>query len=279
MPSDILLADRHGNMNYLWFQERIGYVFRDPALLESALTHASSTMQDGQDNERMEFLGDSVVNLCIAHVLYTQYPDWTEGDLTEVKSAVVSTQALARAAGLLGLRDVGRLGKGLPRDLSLPASVCANLFEAVTAAVYLDGGLEAASAFVQRVLGPEMRALAETGGGSNPKSTLQHIAQRNWSVTPCYCLLNAIGPDHKKTFEVAAHLGSRRCGACARVPGPETCLQMGARIFPSATGRTKKEAEQAAALRALEILEAESALSASGADERDAGDGEDGKGS
>jgi len=217
----------------------------------------------------MEFLGDSVVNLCIAQELYERHPDWTEGDLTQVKSDLVSTQALARAAELLGLRDVGRLGKGLPRSEPLPASVRANLFEAVTAAVYLDGGLDAAYSFVLRVLGPEMRDLAESGGGPNPKSRLQHVAQRNWSVTPCYCVVNAVGPDHDKTFEVAAHLGSRRCGGCARMPTNETCLQMGARVFPSGTGRTKKEAEQAAALRALEVLEAESALSASGEDDRE----------
>jgi len=269
MSSEVPLPNRNTDTKYLCLQDRIGYLFRDPSLLERALTHPSSTAEDDQDNERMEFLGDSVVNLCVSRELYERHPEWTEGDLTQVKSAVVSTLALARAADLLGLREVGRLGKGLPRDEPLPASVCANLFEAVTAAVYLDGGLDAACSFVLRVLGPEMRALAENGGGPNPKSTLQHIAQRNWSVTPCYCLVSAIGPDHDKTFEVAAHLGSRRCSGCARVPVADNCCRMGARVFPTGTGRTKKEAEQAAALRALQVLEAESVLSAS--EEKDEG--------
>lgn len=264
MPSNAPFSGRSTDTTFLRLEDRIGYSFRDPSLLQRALTHPSSTAEDGQDNERMEFLGDSVVNLCIARALYERHPAWTEGDLTQVKSTVVSTQSLARAAELLGLRDVGHLGKGLPRDEPLPARVCANLFEAVTAAVYLDGGLDAACSFVLRVLDPEMRAIAENGGGPNPKSTLQHVAQRNWGVTPCYRVVKATGPDHEKTFEIAAHVGSQRCGGCLRVPAVETCLQMGARIFPSATGRTKKEAEQFAARRALEALEAESALSATG---------------
>lgn len=270
MPSEAPLPRRSTDTNYLCLQDRIGYLFRDPSLLERALTHPSSTAEDDEDNERMEFLGDSVVNLCVSRELYARHPDWTEGALTQVKSSVVSTTTLARAAELLGLRDVGRLGKGLPRDEPLPPSVCANLFEALTAAVYLDGGLDAACSFVLRVLGPEMRALAENGGGPNPKSTLQHIAQRNWNATPCYCLVSAVGPDHDKTFEVAAYLGSHRCIGCSRVPTPETCAKVGARAFPSGTGRTKKEAEQAAATRALQVLEAESALSASGLHPREA---------
>jgi ribonuclease-3 len=276
MPSEAPQRSPGGEVKYLCLQDRIGYLFREPALLERALTHPSSTSEENQDNERMEFLGDSVVNLCVSRELYERHPDWTEGDLTQVKSAVVSTHSLAKAAELLGLRDVGKLGKGLPRDEPLPPSVCANLFEAVTAAVYLDGGLDAACSFVLRVLGPEMRALAENGGGPNPKSTLQQIAQRNWSATPCYCVVSAIGPDHDKTFEVAAYLGSPRCGACARLPSPETCGPVGARVFPSGTGRTKKEAEQAAATRALQVLEAESMLSPLEED-KPAGTGNEGK--
>jgi ribonuclease III len=267
MPSDEPTSGRCCVTSCLRLQDRIGYLFRDPSLLERALTHPSSTAEDGRDNERMEFLGDSVVNLCVARALYERHPDWSEGELTQVKSAVVSTQALARSAELLGLRDVGRFGKGLPRNEPLPASVYANLFEAVTAAVYLDGGPDAACDFVLRVLGPEMCAVADSGGGPNPKSTLQHVAQRNWGVTPCYCVVGASGPDHDKVFEVAAHLGSERCGACARVASLDVCLQMGARVFPPGTGRTKKEAEQGAACRALEVLEAESLLSANGDDD------------
>src|SRR5208283_1617311 len=106
---------RTSNAFFLRLQDRIGYLFQDPSLLERALTHPSSTCEDNRDNERMEFLGDSVVNLCVAQALYERHPCWNEGDLTQVKSAVVSTLGLARAAESLRLRDVASFGKGLPR--------------------------------------------------------------------------------------------------------------------------------------------------------------------
>ncbi|HLX62803.1 MAG TPA: ribonuclease III [Planctomycetota bacterium] len=228
--------------SFLRLQDRIGYLFGNPSLLERALTHPSSTPHANSDNERMEFLGDSVVNLCVAQALYEWHSDWNEGDLTKVKSCVVSTQSLARAAELIGLRDVGRFGKGLPQNEPLPPSVYANLFEAVTASVYLDGGLEAARAFVLRILGPEMKVCAETGGDPNPKSALQHVAQKICGVTPHYAVVGAIGPDHGKIFEVCCHIGKR--------------------VFPVGKGKSKKEAEQEAAQRALQILESEVAQKA-----------------
>jgi ribonuclease-3 len=242
MPPELEASSQTAKATFLRLQDRIGYLFQDPSLLERALTHPSSTCEENCDNERMEFLGDSVVNLCVAQALYERHPEWNEGDLTKVKSAVVSTTGLARAAESLGLRDVGRFGKGLPLHEPLPPSVLANLFEAVTAAVYLDNGLDAARAFVLRVLGPEMRAVADNGGEPNPKSMLQHFAQKNAGVTPNYRVVRASGPDHDKLFEI--------------------CAQIGHRIFPVGTGRSKKEAEQDAARKALESLEAESALSA-----------------
>ena len=226
--------------SFLCLQDRIGYLFQDPSLLERALTHPSSTAEDNRDNERMEFLGDSVVNLCVAQALYERHPDWSEGDLTQVKSAIVSTTGLARAGESLGLRDVGRFGKGLPQHEPLPPSVYANLFEAVAAAVYQDGGLNAARSFVLRILGPEMRTAAENGGEPNPKSMLQHVSQKNFGVTPHYRVVSASGPDHGKIFEICAYVGRRQ--------------------FAAGTGRSKKEAEQAAARRALDTLEAESVL-------------------
>ncbi len=242
MPSDSSTSTYTTDASFLKLQDRIGYLFQDPSLLERALTHPSSTAQDNCDNERMEFLGDSVVNLCVAQALYERHQHWSEGDLTQVKSAVVSTTGLARAAESLGLRDVARFGKGLPQNEPLPPSVYANLFEAVAAAVYLDGGLESARSFVLRILGPEMQAVAENGGEPNPKSMLQHLSQKNCGITPHYRLMGATGPDHDKVFEVSA--------------------QIGRRLFPTGSGRSKKEAEQAAARRALETLEAESMLSA-----------------
>jgi len=224
----------------LRLQDRIGYCFQNLQLLERALTHPSSTAEEDMDNERMEFLGDGVVNLCVGQALYERYPKWNEGKLTQVKSAVVSTVSLARAGEALGLRDVGNLGKGLPAHEPLPPSVYANLFEAVTAAVYLDGGPAEARAFVLRVLEPEMKAVAENGWETNHKSTLQQIAQKKAGMTPRYRVVRATGPDHGKIFEICAVIGSRN--------------------FPTGKGRSKKEAEQAAARRALEILAAENAL-------------------
>jgi len=219
------------------FQQRLGYTFTHPELLDRALTHPSSVVQDGLDNERMEFLGDAVLGLCIGQALYESHPHWTEGELTQVKSVAVSGVVLARVGEALGLREFSRLGRGLPRNEPLPARVYANIYEAVCAALYLDGGLPAACAFIHRTLGPAVEDLARNGHEANHKSALQQYAQRNGAGGVNYRLLAATGPDHEKLFEVAAVLG--------------------ARAFPSATGRCKKDAEQAAARQALGILASE----------------------
>lgn len=219
---------------YLQLQDRIGYTFRQPALLEQALTHPSSTTEDGRDNERMEFLGDAVLTLCVGQHLYEKFPKWTEGELTQAKSCLVSTVTLARVAQTLGLRESGRLGKGLPSDEPLPPSVNANLFEAVCGALYLDGGMEAARAFVVRVLTRELENTYSNGHEPNYKSGLQQLAQRTMGLTPHYRVVRATGPDHGKVFEIMAMVGLRS--------------------FPPGVGRSKKEAEQAAAQRALEVL-------------------------
>src|SRR5437879_13805632 len=121
MPPELGSVFPASHATFLKLQDRIGYLFQDPSLLERALTHPSSTAEDDRDNERMEFLGDSVVNLCVAQALYERHPDWSEGDLTKVKSTVVSTTALARAAEQLDLRQVAGFGKGLPAHAHLPA--------------------------------------------------------------------------------------------------------------------------------------------------------------
>ena len=241
MPGSAALSQSF-ETSFLCLQDRIGYLFQDTTLLERALTHPSSTAQDNKDNERMEFLGDSIVNLCVAQALYERHPEWNEGDLTQVKSSVVSTTGLARAAESLCLRDAARFGKSLVQHDQLPPSIYANLFEAVVAAIYLDGGIEVARSFILRVLGPDMRTVADNGGEPNPKSNLQHISQKNTGITPHYRLISSNGPDHNKVFEVCAHVGRR--------------------VFPAGTGRSKKEAEQSAARMALEVLEAESVLKA-----------------
>jgi ribonuclease-3 len=221
-------------------QDRIGYAFQDGEMLRHALTHASCSVENGCDNERLEFLGDAVLGLCVAQALYERFPDWDEGALTRLKSVLVCTSFLASAAQELDLRAVCRLGKGLPADEPLPQRVYANLFEAVCAAIYLDGGLHAAKAFVARLLEPQMRSLAAAGCEMNPKARLQQETQRRWGITPTYRLHGASGPDHGKTFEI--------------------CVRLNGREFPVKCGRTKKEAEQHAAQVALEVLAAEGAL-------------------
>ncbi len=234
-------SNQISDTTYLRLQDRIGYCFQNPKYLEQALTHPSSTAEEDKDNERMEFLGDAILNLSVGQHLYEKYPHWNEGELTQVKSVVVSTVALARAGGSLGLRLFGRFGKGLPIHEPLPPSVYANIFEAICAAVYLDGGLDAARGFVTRTLGPEIEAVAENGSEPNHKSLLQQVAQKNEGVTPHYHLVSSSGPDHGKIFETVAIIGKRR--------------------FPAGHGRSKKFSEQAAARRALEVLEAEKAFS------------------
>jgi ribonuclease-3 len=215
----------------------IGYEFKNPSLLMKALTHPSSTVEEFNDNERLEFLGDAVVNLCVGEAVFAEYPQWNEGRLTQIKSAVVSTVSLAKAAERMGMRELGRLGKGLPHDEPLPCSVYANLFEAVSAAVFLDGGIEAARRFILRHLKPIIAEVIENGHEFNHKSALQQVSQRLWSVTPSYRLVSSTGPDHGKIFEIVAMIGER--------------------AYPPGFGRSKKEAEQVAAKNALELIQKE----------------------
>lgn len=205
--------------------------FRDPALLELALTHSSTDV--AADNERLEFLGDAALDLIVAEELFRAHAALPEGGLTELKSHVVSRPSLARAARELGLEREARLGLGLRRR-ALPASVLANLYEAVLGAVYLDGGLEPARGFVRATLGEELRRALEQRGRGNPKQELQQRAQREHAELPRYQLLESRGEAHARAFLVAAELAGER--------------------FPPAWGRTRKEAESWAAHEALLVL-------------------------
>jgi ribonuclease-3 len=210
--------------------------FRDADLLRLALTHASTGSE--QDNERLEFLGDAVLDLVVAEDLFRVHGDLTEGDLTELKAWVVSRRVLAEAAQRLELDQAARLGSGL-RQSALPRSVLANLYEAVLGAVYMDAGLEAARAFALATLAEPLGRVRERQGGPNPKQTLQRIGQQQTGLPPAYELLEERGDPHAKAFLVAATLGERR--------------------FPSAWGRTRKEAERWAAYEALLVLGGEEA--------------------
>jgi len=212
-------------------ERALGYEFEDRELLEIAFTHASIVDTRSDSNERMEFLGDAVLGLVICEHLYRTYPDLAEGEMTKIKSTVVSRRHCSMVAERLGLGDLLRIGKGMSNRAELPQSVTAAVFESVIGAIYLDGGLEAAREFIMHHLEPHTRRAADSGHQSNFKSVLQQAAQQYFELTPQYVVLDEKGPDHSKCFEVCVDLGPHR--------------------FESCWGANKKQAEQQAALQAL----------------------------
>jgi ribonuclease III len=212
-------------------QQRIGYRFGNENLLLAALTHASGAEHRLGSNERLEFLGDAILGAVVCEVLFHQYPEYLEGDLTRIKSIVVSRQTCAKISQALGMQEFLILGKGMTTHPTVPSSLLADVFESMVAAIYLDGGDTAARRFITEAIGPEIELAAEGETGSNYKSLLQQLAQRNHGTTPVYQLLDEKGPDHSKCFKVAAQVGESR--------------------YPAAWGRNKKEAEQRAARNAL----------------------------
>src|SRR5262249_46924345 len=218
-------------------QKAIGYQFKQLEILRSSLTHASGANTRLASNERLEFLGDAVLGLVTCEQLFNRFPDYQEGDLTKIKSVVVSRRTCARFSRMLNLGDFLFLGKGMHIHTAVPASLLADVFESLVAAIYLDGGLEEARQFILRYLGPEIEQVAEEAHGGNFKSLLQQVAQREFNATPQYVLLDEKGPDHSKCFKVAALIGRR--------------------THAGAWGRNKKEAEQKAAMNAIAEINGE----------------------
>lgn len=216
-------------------QAILGYAFRDLGLLRSALTHASGADHRLASNERLEFLGDSILGMIVCEQLYRKYPEYLEGELTRIKSVVVSRRTCAKLSTRLGFEGFLVLGKGMGSQDRTPPSVLADVFESLVGAIFLDGGMEAAKLFIIRHLDPEIEETVGGAAGANYKSQLQHVAQRQFGKTPDYLLLDEKGPDHSKCFKVAA--------------------QINGQSYPSAWGKNKKDAEQHAAMNALgEIL-------------------------
>lgn len=218
----------------------LGYRFSAPDLLLQALTHRSFHNEcpggDEPHNERLEFLGDAVVELCVSNQLMERLPDAREGELTKLRAMVVSETSLARCALECAIGDHLRLGRGEDQSGGRQKpSILADAFEALLGAVYLDGGYRAANAAVERLLGPLMDAALEGELDRDHKTRLQELAQRVRHQMPRYVVVEEQGPDHSKMFTVAVHLGDAEV---ARGEGP-----------------SKKAAEQAAALRALAALE------------------------
>ena len=212
-------------------QQVIDYRFSDPGLLALALTHASAATVRLKSNERLEFLGDAVLDLVVCQRLYEQHEELAEGQMTKIKSAVVSRQTCAAVADKLGLTRFLVLGKGVGPSEALPSSVAAAVVESIIGAVYLDGGLAPAARFVLAHVQPHIDEAILLGHQRNYKSMLQQLAQRVWGATPDYHLLDEKGPDHSKAFELAVSIDGRQ--------------------YPSAWGPTKKDAEQEAARRTL----------------------------
>jgi len=215
-------------------EQIIGYRFEQPALLPMALTHSSVANTRIESNERLEFLGDSVLGLVVCSELYDRFGSWLEGDLTKVKSVVVSRRVCAEISDKIGLTQLLILGNGVGIRHELPTSLRAAVFEAVIGAMYLDGGLEPARDFIRKSITEYLDRLADSQTHENYKSALQQYAQRHLAATPVYESLDEQGPDHSKCFEICVVIGTDR--------------------FPSAWGPSKKEAEQGAARKALEAL-------------------------
>jgi ribonuclease-3 len=218
-------------------QTAVGYRFQKPELLKAALTHTSGANTRAGSNERLEFLGDSVLGLVTCEQLYHRFPDYQEGDLTKVKSVVVSRKTCAAFSQELGLGEFLFLGKGVGHYGELPSNILADVFESLVAAIFLDGGWDAAREFVLRFIAPEIERVAQDAVGANAKSQFQHVVQRRYGEAPRYYLLDEQGPDNCKCFKVAAAADGHQ--------------------FPPAWGRNKKEAELKAALNGLAEMNGE----------------------
>lgn len=213
-------------------EDALGYVFRDRQLLETALTHPSQAHElDGsRGNERLEYLGDAVLDLLIAHLLYEAHPDWHEGDLTRARAALVNQRALASRARALELGRFVRLGRTEQRtEGSTKASVLANACEALLGAIYLDGGLEAAREAVRRLFGEALSDAPQR----DAKTELQEWAHATFQRTPAYRTVGDSGLDADEArFTVEVRIGDETWGR--------------------GVGRSKRSAERAAAGAALE---------------------------
>lgn len=212
----------------------LGYQFSDPGLLQEAVTHASIADDRLQSNERMEFLGDAILGQVVCEHLYHTYPDLLEGDLTKIKSTVVSRRVCALISQKIELTDLLNMGKGMMGRATVPDSVAAAVFESIIAAIYLDGGIEPARRFILDQTRPFIEEAEASSHQQNFKSVLQQHAQRSMPSNPSYVLLDEKGPDHAKAFEV--------------------CVEIDHKRYSSAWANAKKQAEQKAALNALIVL-------------------------
>lgn len=223
-------------MKFENLQQKIGYEFKNPDLLETALTHSSYANENsatrGESNERLEFLGDSVLGIITAENFYTNYKNLPEGDLTKLRAATVCEKSLCDFARQIDLGSYLLLGRGelCTQGYKRP-SILADAFEALIAAIYLDGGMDAAKGFVLKYIEDAVR---KHSGFKDHKTVLQEVIQRNPGELIEYVLVGETGPDHDKRFEVEVHLNSN--------------------VIGRGVGTSKKKAEQLAAKEALELM-------------------------
>ncbi|OHB71252.1 MAG: ribonuclease III [Planctomycetes bacterium RBG_16_43_13] len=217
-------------------EEKLGYRFKDKTFLIQALTHSSAKFGGNYVicNERLEFLGDSILGHIVAEYLFTNFPDKQEGELSMIKSLLVSSKTLAMLAKRLGFDKLIILGRGLKAKKVLPRSILCNTFESMIAAIYLDGGMDAVRTFILKNLETKIEDIRNNDYEKNYKSLLQDYAQRQLTILPTYRVTSEAGPDHHKTFQVVVELQDKS--------------------FGPASGMNKKEAEQGAARLALQTL-------------------------
>lgn len=208
--------------------------FKDRALLEQVLTHASVSESRLGSNERLEFLGDAILGQVVCEMIFERFPDLLEGEMTKIKSSAVSRRTCAMIARSLGLDELLFLGKGMQSSDELPSSLAAAVVESVIAGLHLDGGADVSRRFIVEQFRMVIERAARSGHQQNFKSVLQQHAQRLTQETPVYRVLDEKGPDHAKAFKIAVEMNGRR--------------------YEPAWGQSKKQAEQEAALNALTEL-------------------------
>lgn len=221
------------------FEKSIGVPFHKKETLQQALTHRSYLNENPNfnlsHNERLEFLGDAVLELVVTEYLYHAYPRTMEGQLTAYRAALVNTVSLSQIAAGLEVQNYLLMSKGEARDTGRARqSILANAFEAIIGAIYLDQGYDAAKDFIGRTLIPKTEEIVRKKLWRDPKSSLQEESQERRNVTPRYEVVEESGPDHNKVFTVGVFLGSE--------------------LVTKGTGASKQEAEQDSARNALEKL-------------------------
>ncbi|MCK5026955.1 MAG: ribonuclease III [Candidatus Pacebacteria bacterium] len=223
---------------FLEFENKLGFSFSNKKLLKEAFTHRSYINENRgcgwPHNERLEFLGDAVLELVVTDYLYHKYPEETEGDLTSYRAALVNTQSISEGASMWNMNDYLLLSKGEAKDEGKARQyILADMFEAMIGAIYIDKGYEVAQEFIAKSLFHKTEEMVRKGLWKDAKSNFQEKAQEMENVTPAYRIISEEGPDHDKRFTVGVFLGEEK--------------------IAEGRGRSKQDAEQKAAEGALEV--------------------------